>query len=574
MNSPDRDVYPGYAACDHDRPHDGDRSGNDKQNLDSAAGPPAADDAAARTTASAEDTPAGILRRRLQAVADVLAREPDAYAPGDGVTDESAPVPGGTVSELLLGLLHRLNRTRRLDESWLLLVGLTGAFPTADDVHGLLRELRSADPGHVIETLLHRGYHIAKSADTFTRGVHIVEDTTLVDVDFCARHDLNTGIQRVVRATLPHWAEHDVHLVAWTSLAGGYRFLSVTESRRVLSWATKDEWDDISRADPAIADTAGPDGTVVVPWRCTVVLPEVPNSAALTRLSALAEVSGNRVAAIGYDCIPVVSADMLSLQAPEPFIAFLAMLKHADVVAAISRTAAEEFAGFVDMLPTQGLTGPAVVACPLPLDIPVPEVPDPVPAPEEDPVVLVVGSHDPRKNHLAVLHAAQLLWREGHRFTLEFVGSGQVAEFDMALTRLKARRMPIIDSRGAGDAYLWQAYRRARFTVFPSLHEGYGLPVAESVVSGTPVIATNYGSIAEIAAQLGGGVVPVDPRDDAALVAAMRWMLIDSQAVHQVMHGVREESRRTWADYAHDLWQILTDPDHAAAAQPVEVSHG
>ncbi|MGJ0223705.1 hypothetical protein ACQUZK_09920, partial [Streptococcus pyogenes] len=38
------------------------------------------------------------------------------------------------------------------------------------------------------------------------------------------------------------------------------------------------------------------------------------------------------------------------------------------------------------------------------------------------PLVLVVGSHEPRKNHLAVLHAAELLWRQGVEFSLSFVG--------------------------------------------------------------------------------------------------------------------------------------------------------
>ena len=44
---------------------------------------------------------------------------------------------------------------------------------------------------------------------------------------------------------------------------------------------------------------------------------------------------------------------------------------------------------------------------------------------------------------------------------------------------------------------------RGQVHVFPSVHEGYGLPVAESLALGTPVITTEYGSTAEIAA--GGG---------------------------------------------------------------------
>ena len=54
---------------------------------------------------------------------------------------------------------------------------------------------------------------------------------------------------------------------------------------------------------------------------------------------------------------------------------------------------------------------------------------------------------------------------------------------------------PITVLRNVDQARLDQAYRSARFTVFPSRHEGYGLPVAESLEAGTPVITSDFGSL-------------------------------------------------------------------------------
>ena len=77
------------------------------------------------------------------------------------------------------------------------------------------------------------------------------------------------------------------------------------------------------------------------------------------------------------------------------------------------------------------------------------------------------------------------------------------------------------EARGlVGDDDLWNAYERAAFMIFPSLHEGYGLPIAEALAHGTPVITSDFGSTAEIARD--GGCLLVDPRDDEQIVDAMR----------------------------------------------------
>jgi glycosyltransferase involved in cell wall biosynthesis len=176
------------------------------------------------------------------------------------------------------------------------------------------------------------------------------------------------------------------------------------------------------------------------------------------------------------------------------------------------------------------------------------------------PLVLVVGSHEPRKNHLAVLHAAETLWREGHRFSLSLIGGNawKSEPFYERLNQLVADGRPIEAISQATDDLLWGGYRVARFTVFPSLNEGFGLPLAESLGCGTPAITSNFGALKEIA-ETGGGALLVDPRDDRSLTDAMRALLTDEELLHRLRREAIARPTRTWDDYADRVWKVLTD---------------
>jgi glycosyltransferase involved in cell wall biosynthesis len=127
------------------------------------------------------------------------------------------------------------------------------------------------------------------------------------------------------------------------------------------------------------------------------------------------------------------------------------------------------------------------------------------------------------------------------------------------LTALSRVGRPVESISAASDDLLWGGYRAARFTVFPSLNEGFGLPLAESLACGTPAVTSNYGSMREIV-ELGGGALLVDPRDDHSVAEGMRALLTD----HNLLRRLREEAlsrpRRTWDMYARETWQLLTAP--------------
>lgn len=492
------------------------------------------------------------LAQRVRAIGAILLDEPP--PPGDTPEQDSAQV--------LTALAEHLAANPTNDRVWLVLAGLSAAFPTRDEVDRTRRRIELSDPEQTAIALLEDGMSVVGAAGTSLAQLSVAVGRVLVDVDFTARHDLHTGIQRVVRQTVPLWhTGHDILPVAWTHARGAMRPLDELESARVFRWSAT-RGTEGGRDDPdRVADT---DDQVVIPWRSVVVVPEVPQIDVTPRIAAIGACSNNRLVMVGHDAIPLLSAETLELEEPEKFMTYLSALKFADRVAGVSRSSAAEFASFASMLSSQGLPGPGTVEVQLPVEFAVQdEATEPAavrPSPSgAGPEVVVVGSHDPRKNHLAILHAAEVLWQHGQRFRLSFVGSpGSNEEFLTRVKRLQHRGRDVHLRTGLSDAQLRAAVSGARFTVFPSLHEGYGLPVAESLALGTPVITTSYGSTAEIAE--GGGAITVDPRDDAALTAAMRRLLTSDEDIERLRAEIRERRERSWQDYADELWDAIVRP--------------
>jgi glycosyltransferase involved in cell wall biosynthesis len=492
------------------------------------------------TGESAADEPVAhreALRQRLVEAAGVLGIESNR-------ADEST-------SHLIHRLAVHARTTADPAVAWLFAIALTGCFPTAEELSVLRRRLDLASDGGAMAAALGATLSLASRAGRLDRKLRIVADSIVVDVNFCATHEHNTGIQRVVRQTIPRWVAEgrDLVLVAWTAEAEGMRGLDPAELDRVLYWG--------DRKHPE-RDAESVDDAIIVPWRSDVFLPEVPLNALCAPLAALAESSGNRLTAIGYDAIPLVSAQGQRAEESQRFANYLTLLKHADAVLAISGSAAGEFQGFVDALPAQGLIGPLVASVPLAVDAPgsigVGRGSGSTRA-ASPPLVLCVGSHEPRKNQDAVLHAAHTLLRQGQEFRMLFIGGGDRSNrlrFDRRVAKLHSAGFDITSRRAVTDAELWELYREARFSVFVSLHEGYGLPVAESLALGTPVLTSDYGSLAEIAD--GGGCVTVNPRSDDQIIAGMRKLLTDDALLAKLVAQAARRPPRGWDDYARELW--------------------
>lgn len=471
----------------------------------------------------------------------VLARALDVDAPAGRL---------GSVDDLSTALAGVVRPTDRA-QVWLTLAVLTGLLPDEATV------VETARAGEFEGTAPLAARVLALSTDaSMTWSVRVENEDALVDVAHTVSTPLMTGIQRVARETARRWlAAGGVTPVSWTPGFGAVRELTTPEHELLVSGrAAADEL------------APGPDDrlSVVVPWGTRYLVPELGAEPGRTaRLLALARFSRNRTGCIGFDLVPITTAETTQLGFAAVFARNLAAVRYFDRVAAISGAARTEYEGWRTMLSGLGVPGPEVAAIPLPVDAASPREEDLAEARTrfvvaDLPLVLVVGSHEPRKNHVTVLHAAELLWREGLEFSLSFVGGNSWGSdtFRALLADLRRAGRPVDSVSRLSDEVLWAAYRLARFSVFPSLHEGFGLPVAESLAAGTPAVTSGFGSMLELAQD--GGALTVDPHDPHDLADAMRALLTDDNLLARLEDEARARPQRTWDHYAGEAWEFLT----------------
>jgi glycosyltransferase involved in cell wall biosynthesis len=130
--------------------------------------------------------------------------------------------------------------------------------------------------------------------------------------------------------------------------------------------------------------------------------------------------------------------------------------------------------------------------------------------------ILGVNLWQPHKNLGRLLEAFALLQPEFPALELHLAGrpQAQFREQPELAARLRAPGIQVLGYLSEAD--LIAAYRRAALLCFPSLEEGFGLPILEAMALGTPVVTSNVSCLPEIA---GGAAILVDPYDPASLPA-------------------------------------------------------
>ena len=485
------------------------------------------------------------MRDRLEILLSAVAESGDRDAVSAG-----PPMASAALFERLLPYFDQ----PRHDRVWLALATLKAQFPVGDEVVQTTRSIRLDGAGTVLRALARSPIRGRRSVGFAVRPVSVVTDTTVVDVHHTARTGLATGIQRVARQTLNRWDRRElIMLTGWDSMFGGLRTLSASERENALHGTN-----------PHARHSGS--GEMTIPWRSTYILPELAlEPERVARIAALAEFSGNATYAVGFDCVPLTTAETTGIGMGGAFAKNLAALARFDKIATISRAAEQEYTGWRAMLSGAGLKGPEIREVFLATDAQ--DVGSAgLRAAREAlvtdglPLLLCVGSHEPRKNHVAVLNACELLWREGREFCLAFVGGNAWGgnAFSSLLKQLKDRGRPVRAISAISDDLLWGGYRIADATVFPSLNEGFGLPVAESLAVGTPVVTSGFGSMREIAAH--GGAVLVDPRDDVDLARGIESAIFESAVRARLLGEAASRALKSWDDYAAELWEFF----HAA----------
>lgn len=159
--------------------------------------------------------------------------------------------------------------------------------------------------------------------------------------------------------------------------------------------------------------------------------------------------------------------------------------------------------------------------------------------------LLNVGTLQPRKNLAFLLRAYQRLDNP-----LPLVVAGKVGWGETLHQVDNVLLLGLVD-----EADLPYVYAGAHAFVYPSLYEGFGLPVLEAMACGVPVITSNVSSLPEVG---GSAALYIDPHDEESLVAALREVLSydDLTRVQRSQAAIAQAQKFSWETAAQETYAV------------------
>ncbi|MDP9108510.1 MAG: glycosyltransferase family 4 protein, partial [Pseudomonadota bacterium] len=189
------------------------------------------------------------------------------------------------------------------------------------------------------------------------------------------------------------------------------------------------------------------------------------------------------------------------------------------------------------------------------------------------PFVLYTGNADYRKNQTGMLHAYAALppaLRASHQLVLNQVGS--LSEFWRTAAAAGLHRDEVVVTGHITDAELTSLYSHCALFVFPSLYEGFGLPILEAMSCGAPVLAADNSSMPEL---VGDPAMMFDASQPETITAAMVRALTDpAWRAHLCAYGKKRAGAFSWDRCARLAWQAIqsTTPRHVPAPQRMRIA--
>ncbi len=172
--------------------------------------------------------------------------------------------------------------------------------------------------------------------------------------------------------------------------------------------------------------------------------------------------------------------------------------------------------------------------------------------------ILFVGNFNPRKNIERLLHAFDRMKKETGLPQELVIAGGQGWKFDKAIALQGIETQASVHFIGyVPDEDMPALYSAADVFAFPTLYEGFGIPVIEAQSCGTPVLTSNITALPEIS---GEAAFYVDPYDEADIACGLATLLADETLCRNlVQKGFENASRFSWEASVRKLEEIIEE---------------
>ncbi len=196
----------------------------------------------------------------------------------------------------------------------------------------------------------------------------------------------------------------------------------------------------------------------------------------------------------------------------------------------------------------------------------------------DGPLILYVGSLDPRKNPEGLLETAQKVGTQyfgDFRLVLAGAAADEEVEKIQELAQKYGVQDKVVMTGFVSPEELRVIQHVSSVFLFPSLYEGFGLPVLEAMAAGIPVVSSNRSSLIEVA---GDAAVMCDPNDTDTMAQEIVRLLTDEGYRNKYIQLGKERARQyTWDRVAEKMRQVIASIVHARTenqvkSDPVEIA--
>ena len=290
-----------------------------------------------------------------------------------------------------------------------------------------------------------------------------------------------------------------------------------------------------------------------------IIYPELQNNRIkeIKRILVCSKIHNLKIISIFHDAVPIVLKDYYSSSHAEIFLEYMNDLSQSDFMFSVSESSNKDYKQLVSKPKNPKLKNIALLS---PHNIKegnefVPKINN-----TKEIEVLFVSSVVTRKNHVNFLKAYSIAQKKiqsaGYNINLSLIA----ADVGVPENYLKELNVLISETNtkfkvNVSEEDLKKAYKNADFTVYPSVYEGYGLPIVESLSAKTPVACSNTSSMKEIAEL--GGCITFDPYNIDDMANAIVLLATDSKKRNSLVKEIESIKEYSWKDYALNILKTI-----------------